>query len=104
MREFVRVGAVDDFEDGVLYPRVVDGQHVAVVRYGKRFYAMLNACTHSGYFLTPGKVRDGSIDCFVHGAVFRLEDGEPTNGPAGEPLDMCSVRVEGPDVLVAPPS
>lgn len=103
MSDFVRVGSVEDFEDGVLYACVVDGEHVAVVRSGKRFYAMLNACTHSGYFLTPGRVRDGLVDCTVHGAVFRLEDGEPINGPAGEALGICRVRIEGTDVLVAPP-
>ena len=103
MADFVRVGAVDDFEDGLLYDRVVEGQHVAVVRNGDRFYAMLNACTHAGYFLTPGRVREESVDCPGHGAVFRLEDGKPTAGPAGDALEMYRVEVNGTDVMVAPP-
>jgi 3-phenylpropionate/trans-cinnamate dioxygenase ferredoxin subunit len=103
MPDFVRVGAIDDFEQGLLCDRVVDGQHVAVVRNGDRFYAMLNACTHAGYFLTPGSVTDGSVYCPGHGALFRLADGAPTAGPAGEGLEMYEVRIEGDDVLVAPP-
>ena len=103
MANFVRVGAVDDFEQGLLYDRTVEGQHVAVVRSGDRFYAMLNACTHAGYFLTPGRIRDGAVDCPVHGAVFRLEDGKPIDGPAADSLELYHVRVEGTDVMVAPP-
>jgi len=102
MSEYVRVGSVDDFEDGVLYDRVVDGRHVAVVRSGDRFYAMLNLCTHAGYLLTPGRLRDGLVDCFGHGAAFRVEDGVAVEGPAGDPLELYDVRVEGTDVLVAP--
>jgi 3-phenylpropionate/trans-cinnamate dioxygenase ferredoxin subunit len=102
MDNFVRVGAVEDFEQGLLYDRVVAGQHVAVVRNGERFYAMLNACTHAGYFLTPGRVTDGSVYCPGHGALFRLEDGAPIAGPAGEGLDLYDVRIEGADVMVAP--
>jgi 3-phenylpropionate/trans-cinnamate dioxygenase ferredoxin subunit len=103
--EFVRVGAVADFEAGTLYDRVVGGKHVAIVRNGERFYAMLNACTHAGYFLTPGELlADGSVYCPGHGAVFRLPDGAPTEGPAGDALDMYEVRVDGENVLVGPPS
>ena len=101
--EFVRVGAVDDFEQGLLYDRTVEGKHVAVVRNGERFFAMLNACSHAGYFLTPGRIRDESIDCPGHGAVFRLEDGKPTDGPAGDALELYRVEIEGTDVMVAPP-
>jgi 3-phenylpropionate/trans-cinnamate dioxygenase ferredoxin subunit len=102
--DFVRVGAVQDFEAGALYDRVVDGKHVAIVRNGERFYAMLNACTHAGYFLTPGDLlADGSVYCPGHGAVFRLPDGVATEGPAADPLDMYVVRVEGDDVLVSSP-
>jgi 3-phenylpropionate/trans-cinnamate dioxygenase ferredoxin subunit len=103
MGEFVRVGALDEFEEGLLYDRLIDGQHIAVVRSGERVYAMLNACTHAGYFLTPGRVKDGSIDCPGHGAVFQLEDGKPVAGPAGDALELYQVRVEGREVLVAAP-
>ncbi len=99
--DFVRVGSVDDYEQGVLYNHKVEGKYVAVVRNGERFYAMLNACTHSAYLLTPGTLQDGRVHCPAHGAYFRLEDGEPLAGPAGDPLELFDVRIEGIDVLVA---
>jgi len=103
LSNFERVGAVDEFEPGVLYDRLVGGQRVVVVRYGERFYAMRNACAHWGYFITPGKLLDdGSLLCPAHGAVFRLEDGEPLDGPADEPLTLYAVRVEAGEVMVAP--
>jgi nitrite reductase/ring-hydroxylating ferredoxin subunit len=101
MTDFVRVGCVDDFEEGLLYDRVVAGEHVAVVRNGERVYAMVNACTHAGYFLTPGRIKDGTVDCPGHGAVFRLDDGKPIAGPAGDALELYAVRVEGGEVMVA---
>lgn len=102
LADFTRVGSVADYEQGVLYDHVVDGKHVIVVRNGDRFYAMLNACTHYGYLITPGTLRDGRILCPAHGAWFRLEDGEALDGPAVDPLEMYQVRIQGDDVLVAP--
>jgi 3-phenylpropionate/trans-cinnamate dioxygenase ferredoxin subunit len=101
MPDFVRVGSAGDFEDGRLYDFKVDGKSVVVVRCGTRFYAFRNACTHWGYLLTPGSLlADGSIYCPVHGAAFNLA-GEPIAGPADDPLDAYSVRVEGDDVFVS---
>lgn len=102
MADFIRVGSVGDYEQGVLYDHKVDGKHVIVVRNGDRFYAMLNACTHYGYLITPGTLEGGRIHCPAHGAWFRLEDGEPLEGPADDPLEMYEVRLEGDDVLVGP--
>jgi nitrite reductase/ring-hydroxylating ferredoxin subunit len=101
--DFTRVGSVDEFEQGVLYDRKVEERHVIVVRNGDRFYAMRNACTHSGYLITPGNLRsDGAVYCPAHGAAFRLEDGEAIEGPADDPLELYEVRVEGENVMVAP--
>ena len=86
----------------MLYDCTVEGRHVIVVRSGGRFYAMRNACTHAGYFITPGTLHDETILCPAHGAVFRLEDGEPIDGPAGDPLELYNVRVDGSSVMVAP--
>ena len=103
MPDHTRVGSIAEFEPGVLYDRVIEGEHVFVVRYGERFYAMRNACTHAGYLITPGNLlADGSVFCPAHGAVFRLEDGEPVGGPADDPLELYNVCIEGDNVLVAP--
>ena len=99
---FIRVGAVADYEQGILYNHKVDGKYVAVVRNGDRFYAMRNQCTHAGFFFTPGTLQDGRIHCPAHGAYFRLEDGEPISGPADDFLELYDVRIEGEDVFVAP--
>jgi len=102
--DFVRVGSVDDYEDGVLYNHKVAGKYVAVVRRGERFHAMLNKCTHAGYIFTPGTLEAGRVHCPAHGAYFRLEDGEPLSGPAADWLELYDVRIVGTDVLVSPRS
>jgi 3-phenylpropionate/trans-cinnamate dioxygenase ferredoxin subunit len=100
--EFVRVGAVSEYEQGVLRNHKVDGNYIAVVRNGERFYAMLNQCTHAGFLLTPGNLEGGQIYCPAHGAYFDPENGEPTSGPADDALTLYDVRIDGEDVLVAP--
>lgn len=102
LAKYVRIGSIGDYEQGVLYNHKIEGKYVAVVRNGERFYAMLNQCTHAGYFLTPGTLQDGRVHCPAHGAYFGLEDGEPLSGPAGDPLELYDVRIEGDDVMVAP--
>jgi 3-phenylpropionate/trans-cinnamate dioxygenase ferredoxin subunit len=51
--------------------------------------------------MSGGYLHDDAIVCPFHGSFFRLEDGEPTGGPATDALDVYEVRVEGEDVLVA---
>lgn len=69
--------------------------------------AFLNQCPHTGaqlnwspnIFLSPEGTH---IQCSLHGALFRIEDGFCVYGPcSGESLTPMAVRVEGADVVVA---
>ncbi|HEX5139373.1 MAG TPA: Rieske (2Fe-2S) protein [Dehalococcoidia bacterium] len=103
MIEFEKVGAVTDFVEGVLYSRRVGGKAVVVTRANGRFYALSDVCTHSGFTITPGTTDGETLLCPVHGAVFNIETGEPVEGPAGDPLPVYSVRIEGDEVFVGQP-
>jgi nitrite reductase/ring-hydroxylating ferredoxin subunit len=97
----VRVGSVGDFEEGYVRGFRVNGKDIAVVRRGRRFIAFQNLCTHSAFSFDHLRLRkDGSLVCAGHFAVFDLETGEPTAGPAGGRLPLYSATVEDDEVLV----
>jgi len=95
-----KVGVVSEFVEGVLYGKRVGGKSVVVTRANGRFYALSNVCTHQGFTISPGTTDGATLLCPVHGAVFDVATGEPVEGPAGDPLTVYSVTVEGEDVLV----
>ena len=95
-----KVGVVSEFVEGVLYGKRVGGKPVVVTRANGRFYALSNICTHQGFTISPGTTDGVTLLCPVHGAVFDVGTGEPLEGPAGDPLTVYAVRVDGEDVLV----
>lgn len=66
---------------------VIDGESESIIvhRDGEHVCAWLNICPHAGRRLdyAPGKflVDRGLLVCAVHGASFRLADGECIAGP-----------------------
>jgi nitrite reductase (NADH) small subunit len=89
--DLVDVGAVDDFEPGVIALREFRGREVAVVRWSDEIFAVGNDCPHQGGPLCHGHVfpymeghADGElvsnadrpvIACSWHGWEFDLRDG-----------------------------
>ena len=98
-----KVGIVSEFVEGVLYGKRVGGKSVVVTRANGRFYALSNVCTHQGFTITPGTTDGATLLCPVHDAVFDSLPASRSKGPAGDPLTVYTVRVEGEDVLVARP-
>ena len=97
---FVRACATSDVEPGAALAVTVDDVAVAVVRDGDDWYAVYDECTHAAIPLSEGEVEGNQIECWLHGSMFDLRTGKPTNLPATEPVAIYPVRVEGNDVLV----
>lgn len=82
----------------------VEGQLFFIVnKYGK-FNAYKNACPHLGIQLemVPDQFLDSShslIQCSMHGALFRIEDGLCISGPCIEQkLKPVSIQIQGDDI------
>ena len=76
------------------------------VRQGETVRVYLNSCPHIGVpldwaphrFLSTGRTR---IICSVHGAAFRIDTGECTNGPClGDRLEQVMIEIKDGTVLV----
>jgi 3-phenylpropionate/trans-cinnamate dioxygenase ferredoxin subunit len=77
---------------------------IAVARDGDEVFAIENLCSHAEVALSEGEVAstDGGcqIECWLHGSMFDLRTGKPTNLPATEPVATFPVDVRGTDVYV----
>ena len=92
--DFIRVGALAEVPDGELRAFETPGGRVAVAHMDNRLFAFGDECTHDGCSLAEGEIddRNGTVECPGHGSVFDMETGEPTGGPAVDPLVIYPVR------------
>lgn len=79
---------------GTPVPVYVGDHRFVIVRVGDDFYALGDACTHTGQSLADvGEIDGCEIECTAHGARFDLASGAPTCLPATRPLPVAEVRV-----------
>ena len=76
------------------------GRPVCLARSGGKVYAIADVCSHADVALSEGDVEDGKIECWLHGSLFDLRTGKPTNLPATEPVATFPIEVRGTDVYV----
>jgi nitrite reductase/ring-hydroxylating ferredoxin subunit len=76
-----------------------------IVRQGMEIYAYLNSCPHTGVNLEwlPDQFLDSSaqyIQCAMHGAMFRIEDGLCVSGPcAGDALTAIPAYLQDGEIV-----
>lgn len=99
MSEFVRVGAVEDFPEGL--GRIVSAARkpVAVFNVGGTLHAVNNICPHMGGPLGAGKLDGACVTCPYHGMRFDVTSGRSADG-FGHAVQIYDVRVDERDVLV----
>ncbi len=77
---------------------------IAIARDGDEVFAVEDSCSHAEVALSEGEVasNDGGcqIECWLHGSMFDLRTGKPTNLPATEPVATFPIEVRGTDVYV----
>jgi 3-phenylpropionate/trans-cinnamate dioxygenase ferredoxin component len=77
---------------------------VAIARDGDEVFAVEDVCSHAEVALSEGEVEttDGGcqVECWLHGSMFDLRTGKPTNLPATEPVATFPIDVRGTDVYV----
>ena len=103
MPEFVTVASVAEIAEGTAKAFNVNGESIAVVRCGGAFYALNNICSHAYAELADGDVDpdECTIECPLHGSLFRLETGRPRSLPAVLPVATYPVQIVGDDIQVA---
>jgi 3-phenylpropionate/trans-cinnamate dioxygenase ferredoxin subunit len=92
--EFVRVGALGEIPEGEMRAYDTPSGRVTVAHIEARLYAFGDECTHQGCSLAEGDFDDraATVECPCHGSVFDIENGEPIEGPAADPLPVFHAR------------
>jgi nitrite reductase/ring-hydroxylating ferredoxin subunit len=84
-----------DVAEGDVREVHLNGIAIGIARVGGEVYAFEVWCTHADCPLTDGTLEGPAIRCACHGALFRLSDGVPIEGPATEPVRTFPVRLRG---------
>ena len=101
---FVRVSQVGELSPGEMMVVEVAGDQVLLVNVDGNYHAVDDICSHAYASLSEGDLNGAEIECPLHGSAFDLLSGKALTPPAVEPVRVFQVRVEGEDILVAPPA
>ena len=99
---WVRVGGVDELEDGGVKVVEADGRTLALTRFDGAYGVLDNTCPHQGGPLGEGWIEDGFLRCPWHGQRFDPITGVSPEGPDGATVLPCEVRQDG--IYVALPA
>ncbi len=91
--EFTRFCKVEELPPESKKAAKINGTWVLVCHSDGRLFAVSNICSHAVKPLLPGRMRNCTITCAVHGAKFNLETGEALNLPATKPIPTYELRV-----------
>ncbi|QBX57148.1 non-heme iron oxygenase ferredoxin subunit [Nocardioides seonyuensis] len=97
---FVRACSLDEVPADQALAVTIGDLEVAVARNGEEVFALQDLCSHAEVALSEGEVADCQIECWLHGSMFDLRTGKPTNLPATEPVSTFPVDVRSGDVYV----
>jgi nitrite reductase/ring-hydroxylating ferredoxin subunit len=96
----VLVGKESDIKEGRLKGLKADERSFIVGRYKGRLFAMDGKCSHFGFDLSYGTIKDGVVVCPAHGASFDVIDGKKVTHSGAKDLRVYIVSVEGDDVYI----
>lgn len=104
--KFVKAATTGDVPEGTMMSVQVEGEEILLACIGGQYFAINNICSHQGGWLDQGELLKDSCEviCPLHDACFDLKTGQPTSGPAKQPVTLYAVRVEGGDILLGPPA
>ena len=94
---FERACALDEIQADKALAVTLGRYDIAIARDGDEVFAIEDTCSHAEVALSEGEVatNDGGcqIECWLHGSMFDLRSGKPTNFPATEPVATFPVDV-----------
>lgn len=101
---YVPVAKMADLPDGELIAvGRIDGEPVCLVNLGGVIYALHDCCSHQEFPISAGAVmKDGTIECPLHGARFEARTGRVCCGPALDDIVRYAVRIERDTILLGP--
>ncbi len=101
---FIKVAQVSELKTGEMIAVTIGDDQVLLANIDGAFHAIDDVCSHAYACLSDGDINGEEAACPLHGGSFNAITGEPMNPPAEEALRVFQVKVEGDDILIAPPA
>ena len=94
---FQRACNLDEVPTDTALAVTIGDQELAVARDGDEVFAVEDLCSHAAVALSEGEVASCQIECWLHGSMFDLRSGKPTNLPATEPVATFPAEIRDID-------
>ena len=96
------IARLSELGEGIIYPRIVAGHELILVRKGSEILCFSDKCSHQPVRLSEfGEVLGNEILCQAHGARFDLcGGGKPLCFPGRDALESWPVRLEFDKVMI----
>lgn len=96
--------STDEINEGQSKGFTLDGQNIFIVKKYQKIHGYLNACPHLGIQLemVPNQFLDSThslIQCSMHGALFKIEDGHCLSGPCFD-QSLQSIEIKEQDGML----
>lgn len=102
MTQWHRASALDDVWEGTPLAVSVEGQQIALYRFGSEVHAIGDLCPHQkDVKLSEGYLDGDTIECPMHQSCFNVRTGQVLSPPARENLPVFEIRIEDGQVFVA---
>ena len=93
--------ALENVWEGAPLAVMVDGQAVALYRFGDQVHAVGDLCPHQkDVKLSDGYLDGETIECPMHQSCFNVKTGKVQSPPAREDIPVFKVRIEDGNVMV----
>ena len=91
---WVDVAAVEEVPAGKMLCRLVEGRRLLLANNGERLFACDEMCSHEDFSLCYGALQGEQLKCSLHGSRFDLNNGQPLDEPADEPIAVFDTKLE----------
>lgn len=96
---WVRVGNINEIPENQILGVRIENHNLILYKQNNNIYCYTNACSHLGFPLDKGKVKNGIITCASHQFEYDLNTGKCLTVP-DIALQIYQVRVKGDKVYV----
>ncbi len=100
MSEWIKACDLEQVKEGQLFGLTVNDKKILLANIKGKILATDLICTHANADLSTGFLSEEGVRCPLHLSVFNLENGEPQNLPAENPLKVYNVKIDNNEIYV----
>ena len=100
LSEWIKAGNLEQVKEGQLFGFTHGDKKILLANLKGKIHATDLICTHANADLSTGFLSEEGVRCPLHLSVFNLENGEPQNLPAENPLKVYNVKIDDNEVYV----